>query len=128
MSLYTAHFVCTDRTAQQQLSDACRKQAPVAFGLVTSCKASGPRVRDPQGKQALLQAAKGAAEAIKRLLAASKDLAAVSGAAEIETALEALAVEDAAIDSAALKADSGMLQVCFYFVLYLITCLHVCLA
>ncbi len=99
-----------DRAAQQALSDAAKRSAPLAFGLVTQCKASGPQVRTAQGKQDLLQAAKVAAEAIKNLLAASKDLAAVSGAAEIETALEALAVEDAAIDSAMLKADSGMLQ------------------
>lgn len=99
-----------DRGAQQALSDTARKAAPLAFGLVTQCKASGPQVRTAQGKQDLLQAAKVAAEAIKNLLAASKDLAAVSGAAEIETALESLAVEDAAIDSAMLKADSGMLQ------------------
>jgi talin len=98
-----------DRVAQQALSDTARRAAPVAFTLVTQCKASGPQVRSAQGRQDLLNAAKNAAEAIKNLLAASKDLAAVSGAAEIETALETLAVEDAAIDSAMLKADSGML-------------------
>eukprot|EP00020_Sapocribrum_chincoteaguense_P002348 CAMPEP_0170757832 /NCGR_PEP_ID=MMETSP0437-20130122/14728_1 /TAXON_ID=0 /ORGANISM="Sexangularia sp." /LENGTH=2460 /DNA_ID=CAMNT_0011097027 /DNA_START=49 /DNA_END=7431 /DNA_ORIENTATION=- len=98
-----------DASAQAALAEKARETVPRIVESVQAAKTSGPNVRDPAGKKDLLLAAKRAADAVKKLLSASRDAAAVSGSAAIDAAIEELSTEDALLDSAQFDAQGGNL-------------------
>jgi talin len=98
-----------DASAQSALAEKARETVPRIVESVQAAKVSGPNVRDPTGKKDLLLSAKRAADAVKKLLEASRDAAAVSGSAAIDAAIEELSTEDALLDSAQFDAQGGNL-------------------
>jgi talin len=96
--------------AQQELLQTAKLSLLPTTQTITECKRAAPKINDMAKKQALNQAAEGAARGAQKLAGSIKSAAALSTTAEVDDALEQFAATSADLDATEFAAQAGLLQ------------------